>query len=111
MLTLSWSLKIFSKMTTLDKYSNNTPLTLFCHIAKTGGTTLNGVLRTFNGFRYAHGRALLHKAPTSSRALHADDLELYLKIAPWLRCISGHAIRPWVLLDEGVTNHCKSLVP
>lgn len=78
------------------------PLVIFAHIEKTGGTSLNGILRSYHGIYYSHVRALLHAAPPARRAVHADDLKYYRQLAPWLRCISGHAVRPWVLLNEGL---------
>ena len=78
------------------------PMIIFAHIEKTGGTTLNGILRTYHGMHYAHVRALHHAAAPNERAVHADDLKLYRRLAPGLDCVSGHAVRPWVLRDEGL---------
>lgn len=78
------------------------PLVIFAHIEKTGGTSLNGILRTYHGIYYSHVRALLHAAPPARRAVHINDLKYYRRLAPWLRCVSGHAVRPWVLLNEGL---------
>lgn len=87
---------------TSAKCINNLPLIIFAHIEKTGGTSFNGVLRTYHGINYAHVRSLMRKAPPAERAVHLDDLTLYQRLVPWLNCVSGHAIRPWVLLDEGM---------
>jgi len=86
------------------KHNNNLPLVIFSHIEKTGGTSLNGVLRTYHGINYAHVRSLKHEAPPSHRAVHMDDLFLYKKLVPWVKCVSGHAVRPWVMIDEGLEN-------
>lgn len=88
----------------MNSHPTNTalPLILFAHIEKTGGTSLNGILRTYHGIHYSHVRALKHAAPPSVRAVHLDDLGYYRRLAPWLRCVSGHAVRPWVLLNEGL---------
>jgi hypothetical protein len=47
---------------------------------------------------------MLHAGPPAKRAIHADDFQLYLRVAPWLKCLSGHAVRPWLLLEQGVTD-------
>ncbi len=78
------------------------PFVLFAHIEKTGGTSLNGILRSYHGIHYAHIRALLHAGPPAKRTIHADDLKWYRRLVPWLHCVSGHAVRPWVLLNEGL---------
>ena len=78
------------------------PLVIFAHIEKTGGTTLNGILRAYHGVYYSHVRALTEPGPPARRAVTMRDLSLYRRLVPWLRCVSGHAVRPWVLLEEGV---------
>ena len=64
--------------------SEKFPLVIFAHIEKTGGTSLNGILRTYHGVRYVPVRALTHPTSTSHRAVHLNDLSLYSKLAPWV---------------------------
>jgi hypothetical protein len=63
----------------------------FAHIEKTGGTTLNQILRRNFFPRFVDVRPLSRR---SGRVFRASDLRKYRTLNPFLRVISGHAIRP-----------------
>lgn len=63
----------------------------FVHIEKTGGTTLNQVLRRNFLCRFIDVRPL---SCQSGRRFTATDFEKYRQINPFLTAISGHAISP-----------------
>ncbi len=76
---------------------------VFVHIEKAAGTTLNHILRC--NFPLAH----YDVRPFSEKSRNVflpEDLKLVLKINPFTRSISGHAIRPFVPLDS-VTDDLK----
>lgn len=64
----------------------------FVHIEKAAGTTLNHILRRNFFLRYIDVRPL-----TQERlgVLTARDLRMYLRVNPFLSCISGHAVKPY----------------
>jgi hypothetical protein len=68
------------------------PILAFCHIEKAAGTSLIGSLREAFPMRFAAMRPL-----TGPPRAHATlrDLELTLRVNPFLRCVSGHAVVPW----------------
>lgn len=60
------------------------------HIQKTGGTTLNYILRCSHGLRYCNARTW----DKSSTLFTAADLKRLRLICPHLRSISGHRVTP-----------------
>lgn len=66
-------------------------LLAFIHIEKTGGTTLNQVLRRNFLFRFVDVRPL---SSASDGEFRTADLEKYRRINPFIAAISGHAISP-----------------
>ena len=64
----------------------------FVHIEKAAGTTLNHILRRNFFLRYIDVRPL-----TQERlgVLTSRDLRMYLRVNPFLGCISGHAVKPY----------------
>lgn len=73
------------------------PFLAFVHIEKSAGTTFKSVLRHNYGVGYADVRPL-HRE--SSGTFRSADLELYKKLNPFLRCIVGHSVKPWVGLED-----------
>jgi hypothetical protein len=73
-------------------------LLAFIHTEKTGGTTLNQVLRRNFFLRFADVRPL---APSSRGRFGEADLRVYRRLNPGLRAISGHAVRPGIGLGNG----------
>lgn len=73
------------------KASCDAMLLAFIHIEKTGGTTLNQVLRRNFLFRFVDVRPL---SSASDGEFRTADLEKYRRINPFIAAISGHAISP-----------------
>ena len=73
------------------------PLLAFVHIEKAAGTTLIYLLRRNFLLRYLDVRPL---HATSNGIFTARDLRTCLRINPFLRCIGGHAIRPFSELER-----------
>ncbi|HET8692446.1 MAG TPA: hypothetical protein VFM30_09985, partial [Steroidobacteraceae bacterium] len=73
-------------------------LLAFIHTEKTGGTTLNQVLRRNFFLRFADVRPL---APASRGRFGATDFRIYRRLNPALRAISGHAVLPGLELGGG----------
>jgi hypothetical protein len=73
-------------------------LLAFIHTEKTGGTTLNQVLRRNLFMRFADVRPL---APSSRRRFGAADFRAYRRLNPRLCAISGHAVRPGLDVGDG----------
>ena len=66
-----------------------TPLHLFCHVPKTGGSTVTRVLVESLGLRYVAAR------PVNGRITYSNaDLRRDLRVYPWARCVGGHALKP-----------------
>src|SRR5918993_986357 len=63
----------------------------FVHIEKAAGTTFIHILRRHFFLRYLDVRPY---SPDSNSVFTARDLELSLKVNPWLRAFGGHAVRP-----------------
>jgi hypothetical protein len=74
-------------------------LLAFAHIEKTGGTTLNQVLRRNYFLKFIDVRPL---EKSSGRVFRSGDLRKYLVLNPCLRAISGHAIRPAIAESTGL---------
>ena len=68
---------------------------VFVHIEKAAGTTFNHILRTNFFFRHYDIRPF---SVESNRVFQIRDLEVALKINPFIRSISGHSIIPTVPL-------------
>jgi len=66
-------------------------LLAFIHIEKTGGTTLNQVLRRNFLFQFVDVRPL---SSASNGEFRTADLEKYRRMNPFITAVSGHAIRP-----------------
>lgn len=70
------------------------PLHLFCHLPKTGGTTVTRLLVESLGLRYVAAR------PVAKRTTYSpSDLRRDLRLAPWARCIGGHPLKPYVDIE------------
>ena len=69
----------------------------FTHIEKAAGTTLIHILRVNFFMKYCDVKPLSIK---SSGILRADDLRKIMMINPLLKCIAGHAIRPFADLCD-----------
>jgi hypothetical protein len=74
-------------------------LLAFIHTEKTGGTTLNQVLRRNFFMGFADVRPL---ARSSGPRFGAADFRIYRRLNPRLCAISGHAVRPGLDLGSGV---------
>lgn len=68
------------------------PFIGFVHIEKTAGTTFTHLLRRNYFLRYLDVRPY---SASSNGIFTARDLELSLRINPWLRVFGGHAIQPF----------------
>jgi hypothetical protein len=64
------------------------PLILHCHVPKTAGVSVCGILR--NGFDFSHFN---HYHPDPHYVLTPSALETLLEIDPWLQSISSHSLR------------------
>lgn len=73
-------------------------LLAFIHTEKTGGTTLNQVLRRNFFLRFADVRPLDRR---SAGRFGGADLRAYRRLNPRLCAISGHAVRPGLDLGRG----------
>lgn len=73
------------------------PLLAFVHIEKAAGTTLIYLLRRNYLLRYLDVRPLHAR---SNGLFSAEDLRTYLRINPFLRCIGGHAVKPYGGLER-----------
>ncbi|WP_320041118.1 sulfotransferase family 2 domain-containing protein [uncultured Desulfobacter sp.] len=71
----------------------------FVHIEKAAGTTLNHILRNNFFPNYIDVRPLKNE---STRIFKNDDLNVYMKINPCLKCISGHSIIPENLFVDNI---------
>jgi hypothetical protein len=69
----------------------------FNHIPKTAGTTLQHLLRANFFLRYCEVRILSKR---STHFFQKDDLIRILITNPLIKCISGHAVRPYGSLIE-----------
>ena len=77
---------------------NNPPsLLAFVHIEKAAGTTLIHILRHNFFMRYLDVRPYSVK---SGKLFTARDLRVSRRMLPGLRCISGHAVRPFADLES-----------
>ena len=73
----------------------NERVVAFCHIAKTGGMTMEAMLRRNFGRRH------LNVIPRRRGSTYtARDLRIDRKLHPGLRSIGGHALRPFVAFEE-----------
>ncbi len=73
----------------------------FAHITKTGGRTLNRILRHNYFLRSCDVRPLSVK---SGGIFSAHDMATTLKMNPFIECITGHSVRPHSNLDEVFPN-------
>ena len=69
----------------------------FCHIGKTGGTTLIHVLRRNFVFQYCDVEPI---GCPEKKELGPEDLQCIFRINPFIRCIGGHKIRPYAGLHK-----------
>ena len=76
-------------------------LLAFIHTEKTGGTTLNQILRRNLFMRFADVRPL---SPSSRRRFGAADFRAYRRLNPRLCAISGHAVQPGLDVGDGATD-------
>jgi hypothetical protein len=65
-------------------------IAVFSHVPKTGGMTLVHLLRRNLGLRH------LEVLPRGEWVYQRSDLARDLRLAPWVRSISGHGLRPYV---------------
>ena len=85
-------------MTSGGIFDPSRELLAFCHIEKAAGTSLIHVLRRNFFFRFAAVRPLSICADSRFSTAH---LRTYLRLNPFLRCISGHAVVPYNQLRAG----------
>jgi len=85
------------------------PLTVFLHVAKTGGRTVDTALRSTYGPAYILAEPLRPpRAPgTGGRDFmlpiyQPDDLRWLRRRIPWMRAIGGHSLTLWSRLHEVV---------
>jgi hypothetical protein len=83
------------------------PLLVFCHLAKTGGRTVDTVLRSTYGPGYVQAEALQRprRPGTGGRepiipAYTAADLRRLRRRVPWMRAVGGHTLTVWGGLHE-----------
>ncbi|MEM9057184.1 MAG: hypothetical protein AAGD86_06890 [Pseudomonadota bacterium] len=69
----------------------------FVHIEKAAGTSLIHILRRNFFLRYLDVRPL---STTEPELFTARDMRRSLKVNPLLRCIAGHAVKPWGDLER-----------
>lgn len=77
------------------------PFIAFVHIEKAAGTTFIHILRRNFFLRYLDVRPY---SPASNAIFTARDLQLSLRLNPWLRAFGGHAVRPFGDLCESFPN-------
>ncbi len=70
------------------------PVLAFCHVPKTGGTSVNDLLRRNLGLRH------LDVMPCAGYVYGREDLARDLRRFPWIRSIAGHCLRPFVDYGE-----------
>ena len=75
------------------------PILVFTHIPRTAGMTLISVLRSVYGIGHCRATQFHRPAPDELRVYTGADLRLDMRFYPWLRAISGHAVKPF--LDYG----------
>jgi hypothetical protein len=75
-----------------DSGSCARPFIAFVHIEKAAGTTFIHILRRNFFLRYLDVRPY---SPASNAIFTARDLQLSLRLNPWLRAFGGHAVRPF----------------
>ena len=84
-----------------DSPGKSDRLLVHVHITKTGGSTLNHILRSSYGMRHCPVE------PWESRSAHIpftlEDLRRVRKLYPNLRSIAGHRVFGWVDLSDGDT--------
>lgn len=69
---------------------------IFFHMVKTAGTTINYIFRNNFGINYVDVYSVIKKKDILRRNIVTkDDLEYFLKRNNRIRCISGHAVRPF----------------
>lgn len=76
----------------MSKKKTHRPILAFVHIEKAAGTTLIYILRRNYLFRYCDVRPL---SKQSEGVFRARDLRKLVNIYPFIRCIGGHAVRPF----------------
>ena len=69
----------------------------FVHIEKAAGTTLTHILRQAFFLKSFEVAPLLTKS--AKRIFRPHDLRNLLTINPRVKCIAGHAIKPWALRE------------
>ena len=72
-------------------------LLAFVHIEKAAGTTFIHLLRHNFFLRYLDVRPY---SPKSGKQFTARDLDISRRLLPGVRCIGGHAVRPFVDLES-----------
>ena len=73
----------------------------FIHVAKTGGQTVETLLRGTYGLRYVHAEPWAARDPSQVIPRYTpDDLRRLRRIWPPLRAIGGHAVALWSDFDE-----------
>lgn len=85
--------------TARDSFEASTRLLVHVHITKTGGSTLNHILRSSYGTRHCPVE------PWDSKSAHipftVDDLRKVRRLYPNLRSIAGHRVFGYVDLSDG----------
>lgn len=78
-------------------FRSDNKLLAFVHIEKAAGTTLIHLLRSNFFMRYCDVKPF---SSTSNRVFTSDDMKKVLRFNPALRCIGGHAVKPFSDLRE-----------
>ena len=73
-------------------FRSDNELLAFVHIEKAAGTTLIHLLRSNFFMKYCDVKPL---SSTSNRVVTSDDMKKVLCLNPALRCIGGHAVKPF----------------
>ena len=82
-------------------------LLAFIHVAKTGGQTVEQMLRSSYGIAHAEAVQWAPRPAADPRAVDyvvpkytPDDLRRLQRLCPWLRSVGGHGIALWSNLQE-----------
>ncbi|MBU8870882.1 MAG: hypothetical protein KOO60_08500 [Gemmatimonadales bacterium] len=82
-------------------------LLAFIHVAKTGGQTVETMLRSTFGARYCHAELWQDRLPTGDAGgsfkvpkYDNSDFRRLKLLCPWMRCVGGHAVALWSGIDR-----------
>ena len=79
----------------------------FIHVAKTGGRTVETMLRNTFGAGFCHAEPWRDLLPTGSAGgsftvpkYEEADFRRLKRLCPWMRCVGGHAVTLWSGVDR-----------